>query len=108
MRQNATIIGSGTQGNNVVVNTSVAACLNVPVGRYRLTGTGRHTLADGLKVTGIPSGTIVIPGGPGDTVVFPELVFDLTVISNIQIALAQATGASDTASAVMCLELINH
>lgn len=108
MRENVSSIGSGTAPNSTAANTNIASCLNLVPGRYRLTGTGRHSLADGLKITGIPSGTIIIPGGAGDTVVFPELVFDLTAASNIQIALNTATGASDTAAAVLCLELINH
>lgn len=110
MRIDTTIVGSGVQGNNVAVNTSVAACLNVPVGRYRLTGGGRHSLADGLKITGIPApvGTVVIPGGAGDTIVFPTIIFDLSAVGNIQVALNTATGASDSASAILCLEKINH
>jgi hypothetical protein len=110
MRTNTTVVGSGTQGNNVAANTAVASCVNVPVGRYRMTGSGRHTLADGLKVTGIPSpvGTVVIPGGPGDTIAFPVIVFDLPAVTTINVSLNQATGASDTASAVICLESINH
>lgn len=112
MRQNTTIIGSGVAGNNIAANTNIASCLNLAPGRYKMSGTARHSLADGLKVTGIPGGTIIIPGGPGDTIVLPELVFDLTntVVSNnnIQIALNQATGASDTAAAVLCLESLNQ
>lgn len=110
MRTDTTVVGSGTLGNSQAQNTSVASCLNVPVGRYRLTGSGRHSLADGLKITGIPApvGTVIIPGGAGDTIVFPTIVFDLPTVGNIQVALNTATGASDTASAVLCLEKINH
>lgn len=109
MRTTTTVVGNGTQGNNVAANTTVASCVNVPVGRYRLTGSGRHSLADGLKIVGIPViGTIVIPGGPGDTIAFPVIVFDLPTVTTINVTLNQATGASDTAAAVMCLELINH
>ena len=109
MRQDTTILGFGTAGNNIAQNTSVAAALGIGPGRYRLTGSGRHTLADGLKITGIPIGTIIVPGGPGDTVIFPDIIFDLTAASsNVQIALNVATGAADTASAILCLEKINH
>lgn len=108
-RVGTTNVGSGTAGNNIAQNTAVASCVNVPVGRYRLTGSGRHSLADGLKITGIPSpvGTVVIPGGPGDTIAFPTIVFDLPTVTTINVALNVATGAADTASAVVCLELIN-
>ena len=110
-RQGTTFIGSGVAGNSIAQNTNIASVLTIPPGRYRLTGTARHSLADGLKITGVPGGTIIVPGGPGDTVVFPNLVFDLTAAAasnNIQVALNIATGASDTASAILCLELINH
>jgi len=106
-RVGTTLIGNGTAGNNIAQNTALGSIVNAPPGRYRLTGTARHSLADGLKITGIPVGTIIIPGGPGDTVTLPTLVFDLTVATTINIVLNVATGASDTAAAVMCLELIN-
>lgn len=109
MRVETTILGSGTAGNSVAQNTNIASCLNVTPGRYRLSGSGRHSLADGLKITGVPGGTLIIPGGPGDTITFPNVVFDLTAAaSNIQVALNVATGASDSAAAILCLEKINH
>lgn len=112
MREDTSFIGSGVAGNNIAQNTNIASVLNIGPGRYRLNGSGRHTLADGLKITGIPSGTIVIPGGAGDTVIFPDLIFDLpgiaTTTFNIQVALNVATGAADTAAAILCLEKINH
>lgn len=109
MRTNTNLIGNGTAGNNIAQNTNIASVLSVPPGRYRVTGTGRHSLADGLKITGLPGGTIVVPGGAGDTLVFPTIVVDLTAASsNVQVALNLATGAADTAAAVLCLELMNQ
>jgi len=108
-RQNTTLVANGTIGNSQAQNSTVASFVSVPPGRYRLSGTARHSLADGLKI-GLPApvGTVIIPGGPGDTIALPNIVFDVSTTTTINISLNVATGASDTASAVACLELANH
>lgn len=107
MRQNTSTIGSGTAGNNVAVNTALASFVSMPPARYRMWGTCRHSLADGIKITGVPGGTIIIPGGAGDTVTVMPFVFDLNAATTINVALNVATGASDTASAAFFMEQAN-
>lgn len=108
MRQNTSAIASGVLGNSIAVNTAVASFVNTIPGRYRLWGHCRHTLVDGIKITGVPGGSIILAGGPNDTIQFGPVVFDLSTATTINIALNTATGASDTASATAYLELINH
>ena len=106
MQTPLTLIGSGVAGNNVAGNTLVAL-INAPgPGRYRIWGTARHTLADGLKFTSpIP---LVIPGGPNDTVNFGPFVVDIILTTTgINLNLNVATGASDTACAIVYAEKIN-
>lgn len=109
MRQNVTIPASGVQGNSVAVNTAVATITNPGPGRYRIWGTARHSLVDGIKVT-VGAGTpLILSGGAGDTIQFGPLVVDiLNSTTSIVAALNTATGASDTASCTMYAELINH
>ncbi len=103
MRESVTLIGHGQVANNIAANTLVAL-INAPgPGRYKIWGNARHTLADGLKLTS-PI-TIIFPGGPGDTVNFGPFVLDITnTTSGINVNLNVATGASDSASAVIYAE----
>lgn len=107
-RRELSIIAGGLQGNNVAANTTIASFVSTPPGRYRMWGSGRHSLADGFKIVGIAGGPYVIPGGAGDTIVMNDFVFDLTATTTINVQLNTATGASDTASALFFLEKINH
>jgi hypothetical protein len=105
MRQNTTLFAFGAAGNSLAQNT-VVATLAVTPGRYRIWGNTRHTLADGLKLT-IPV-ALILAAGPNDTAIFGPLVVDVTAALNITVALNVATGASDTASATLYAESINH
>lgn len=109
MRQDITLYGSGTVGNSQAQNTNVAL-INAPgPGRYRIWGTCRHSLADGIKLTSPMVPSIVISGGAGDTVTIGPMTVDITNnTSGIIAALNVATGASDTASATLYAEKINH
>lgn len=106
MRQNTTLIGQGAAGNNVVINTLVAAIAAPGPGRYKVWGHCRHSLIDGLKLSS-PT-LVVLSGGAGDTIVFGPMVFD--IIDNTTgfgISLATATGAADTASATIYVEKLS-
>lgn len=107
MREDITLIAQGVLGNNQTANTLVAAIAAPGPGRYKVWGHCRHTLADGLKLS---SPTVVIlSGGPNDTIVFGPMVFDINdKITGVGVALNTATGASDTASATVYVERINH
>lgn len=105
MRESKTIIGQGVLGNNQAANTLVglidASLLGH--GRYRIWGHGRHSLADGLKLTSPIN--IVFPGGAGDTMAFGPFILDITTTTaGINVALNVATGASDSASVVIYAE----
>lgn len=106
MREDTTLSVFGAQGNSVAQNTAVATLPITTPGRYRIWGLFRHTLADGLKFTSPIA--LSLTSGPNDTVVFGPLVVDFVAAGNIIVALATATGASDTASATIFAEKINH
>lgn len=103
MRASTTLIGQGVAGNNISANTLVAL-INAPgPGRYKIWGHCRHTLADGLKLTSPIA--IVFSGGPNDTVNFGPFILDINnTTAGINVNLNVATGAADTASAVIYAE----
>lgn len=105
MRQNTTSSAYGTQGNSQAQNAVVATLALTP-GRWRLWGMGRHTVADGLKI--VTPVALVLCSGPNDTAAFGPIVVDIAATANFVIQLNVATGASDTASATIYAENINH
>jgi hypothetical protein len=108
-RSEASLYASGSVGNNITANTLVAL-INAPgPGRYRIWGHARHSLADGLKLTSPNLTPLVLAGGAGDTISFGPVIMDITnTTSGINVNLNVATGASDTASATIYAEKINH
>lgn len=106
MRQDTSFFASNSLGNNIAVNT-LLTLINAPgPGRYRVWGTFRHTLLDGVKLTSPVA--ITFPGTPNESTPFGPFVVDITnTTSGINLALAVATGAADTASAVLYAEKIN-
>lgn len=106
MRENTDLFVFGSAGNNVTVNTAVATLPIAIPGRYKFWGAARHTLIDGLKIT--TPVAVQLCSAANDTAIWGPIVADITVAGNIIIALATATGASDTASANIFAELLNH
>lgn len=107
MRENSTQQVFGSAGNSVSANTTVATIANPGVGRFRIYGMARHTLIDGLKITSPIA--MVLCTAANDTAMFGPIIVDIPVANTpITIALNTATGASDTASATIYAELINH
>lgn len=106
MRQDTTLFIAGVVGNSQAQNTQVATLALSSPGRYRIWGTGRHTLADGLKIVAPIS--LVIAGGPNDTISFGPIVVDINAASAFTVQLNTATGASDTAGVTLYAEKINH
>jgi hypothetical protein len=106
MRQDTTLTAYGNAGNSLAQNTVVATLAIPSGGRYRISGMGRHTLADGLKITS-PI-TLILTSGPNDTAAWGPIVVDMAAAGNIVIQLNVATGASDTAAANIYAEKINH
>lgn len=103
-RQGTTLQVAGSAGNSLAQNTQVATLALTP-GRYKIYGTGRHTLADGLKLTSPVA--LILSGGPNDTINFGPIIVDVTTASALTAQLNVATGASDTAAITMYAELIN-
>src|SRR5690349_12915805 len=108
-RQDVTLIASGVLGNNQLADTLVTL-INAPgPGRYKIWGTARHSLADGLKFTSPMLTPLTLAGGAGDTINFGPFVIDITnYTSGINVALRTATGASDTASVTIYAERVNQ
>lgn len=106
-REDSTLLGSGVLGNSIAANTLLAAIAAPGPGRYRISGVVRHTLVDGVKLTS-PS-AFVIPSAPNVATNFGPFIIDITNSSTgIGVSLNTATGASDTASAVLYAERINQ
>jgi hypothetical protein len=85
----------------------VATVLTPGAGRYKIFGFARHTLADGNKLI-IAGAANVIPSGPNTQVPFGPVIADLQSADSVSVALLTATGASDTASAVLYVEPIQR
>lgn len=107
MRENTTVQAFGNAGNNITANTTVATIANPGVGRFRIYGSVRHALIDGLKLTSPIA--LVLCSAANDTAVWGPIIVDIPVANTpITIALNTATGASDTASAIIYAESVNH
>lgn len=106
MREDVTTFIYGTAGNSVAQNTVVANIALPGPGRYRISGMGRHSLADGLKI--VSPVAIILCSGPNDTAAIGPIVVDVTSQANLTVQLNVATGASDTASCTLYAEKLNH
>ncbi len=99
--------GSGKAGNSQAAGVDVAVISNPGKGRWLVTGTVRHTLIDGCRLavgdsTGTPTPLFTIPSGANASQDFGPIVVDiLNSTDDIVIELDTATGASDTACAVI-------
>ncbi len=93
---------SGAAGNNQAQNTAVATIATPGKGRWKIWGTVRHTLADGCKILVGPSTLFTISSAAAGAESFGPIIVDITNnTDNIVVQLATATGAADTASALI-------
>lgn len=106
MREDVTLQAGAVVGNSQAQNTVVANIAAPGPGRYKIWGHSRHSLVDGNKISS-PI-TLILAGGPNDTVVFGPFVVDITsAATTITVQLNTATGASDTAAATIYAQKIN-
>lgn len=105
MRENVSVFGFGSAGNNVTANTAVCTVALTP-GRWKLWGAVRHTLIDGLKL--VTPVAVILTSAANDTAIWGPIVVDVPAAANAVIQLNTATGASDTASANIFGESLNH
>jgi hypothetical protein len=107
MLESVTKIGAGNVGNSQGANTTVAIVLTPGQGRYKISGFARHSLADGCKliIAGVAN---QIPGGPNTQVPFGPVIADLQNADSVSVALLTATGAADTACAMLYVEPIQR
>jgi hypothetical protein len=110
MREGLIRTGNGVLGNNVAVSTNLCSVLDLGPGRWKIWGSGRHTLEDGLKlVVGVGLIFTRLPQGPNQSVAFGPISFDiLNGTDDVILQLAVATGASDTACGALYAQLINQ
>lgn len=101
--KNATLQSGAAIGINQVVNTIVAQIVDPGIGRWEISGSCRHTLEDGCKlIVGASNVLPRIPQGPNSAAYFGPVVVDITsATADIQVQLATATGAAETASAIV-------
>jgi len=106
VRQEATLIGFGSLGNNQAANTLVTL-INAPgPGMYKVWGHARHTLADGFKLTSPIA--ITFPSSPNVSSDFGPFIVSITnTTAGINLVLNAATGAADTATAVIYAEKLS-
>lgn len=97
---------TGIIGNNIVVSTTVCQIATPGAGRYRVWGTVRHTLEDGVKL--IVGASLIlsrIAQQAANAQDFGPITVDVLLpTDNIILQLAVPTGAADTASATMYAE----
>lgn len=106
MRQESSLFGFGSLGNSIAANTLVCL-INAPgPGVYKVWGQARHTLADGFKLSSPVA--ITFPGSPNVATDFgPFIVVITNTTSGINLVLNTATGAADTATAVIYAEKLS-
>lgn len=103
-------VGSGVLGISQAQNVAICSVV-VDKGRYVLYGSTRHTLADGVKVSAGPPGSLVdiatIPNAPTGVGIIPSIVIDSNAKGNVVVLrLAVATGGADNASGVVSCQLL--
>jgi hypothetical protein len=108
--ENATLQAAAAVGNSVAVNSIVCQIVDPGVGRYQISGSARHTLEDGCKlIIGAANVLPRIPQGPNNVGEFGPIIFDIIASStDIQIQLATATGATETASGYLVARRLDN
>lgn len=102
-------IANGLTGNSQALNTVI--CSVAPgKGRWTIRGTCRHTLVDGVKLAKGPIGALVdictIPQAATSVATLPLITVDFNNATDvIALRLGTATGASDTASGLLSIQL---
>lgn len=96
----------GATGVSQAVNTVVATLVPGSRGRWEIKVLGRHTLADGLKISltigGVTTDLVQIPNSAGGVQATGNITIDLqTNADAVLVRLAVATGAADNASATI-------
>ena len=98
----------GTVGNNQAAAVAVTNIGSLGPGRYRVSGTVRHTLADGVRLIMTGASNLRLVNGANQSQDFGPIIVEFTGPSNnILLELDQATGAADTASANLYVQKIN-
>lgn len=106
--ENLTKQDHGAVGNNQGVGTDVATIIAPGVGRWRIWGHARHTLADGFRLLIDATIIIEIAQGANQSQTFGPVVVDITNPNhNVNLELLTATGGADTASATIYMQRIN-
>lgn len=95
-----TLQAFGNAGNNIAANTVVATLALTSAGTYKVWGSIRHSLIDGLKL--VTPVAMILSSAANDTAAFGPIVVSVpTIPMSIVIQLNTATGAADTASATV-------
>lgn len=104
-----TQIAAGVLGASQAIGTDLASLNNPGPGRFMITGTVRHSLADGCRLL-IGSTTVlsVIPAAAGVAKDFGPVVYDIkNTTDDITLELLVATGASDSAAGVLYIQRLD-
>ncbi len=102
-------VTSGQVGISLAINTTVCS-ITSGKGRYTVRGSARHSLADGVKLSAGPAGSLVdiatIPNAAGSVGTLPPIILDvLNSTDVIVLRLAVATGGADSASGILSVQL---
>jgi hypothetical protein len=95
-------------GINQAIGVFVASITTPGRGLWRVWGSCRHSLGDGIRLRiGATNIINIIPQAPNETVQFGPIVFAISNSANsIILDLVVATGATDTASGVLYAQRI--
>lgn len=98
-------------GTNLAVISTPGAFVGnmLGIGTYKVWGTVRHTLADGVRLVLGGTTVLVISNAPNQATNFGPLVLNITNrIDDIFLELEVATGAADTASGNLYIQKLER
>jgi hypothetical protein len=99
----------GAAGNSQAIGANLAVISTPGVGRWRVWGTVRHTLADGVRLVLGSTTLLVITNAAAGTSDFGPIIIDITNRNDdLFLELELATGAADTASANLYAEYLER
>lgn len=94
-----TFRGFGAVPISQAAGTLVVSITPLTAGRYKIWGSCRHTLADGIRLVATGSSNMIISQTANQNVNFGPIVLDMNTGANtVLLELQVATGGADTAS----------
>lgn len=107
--QRLTRYAYGAAGNSQPIGANLAVLSTPGPGRYKVWGSVRHSLADGVRLVLGSTTLMIITNSAGATTDFGPIILDITNrTDDLFIELELATGAGDTASGNIYAEYLER